>query len=217
MRLLLYIVLAVVLTSALACLTIYVVLAYRGDSEILLRTSGDGSRLAIANKFFLGLAAVTLFVCLHEGAQAMLSWMPEHWGSADEHGEWEPLTGTIAVVFSFGTGLLLVQILDQVTRGRMAVRHTGEYASRLEKLLDASSSDSGLASFIEDLDKRLAELESAGREKWGLDLKTGWARRPEHARWEMYRQLRTLAEQRQARLADEKKWQRAQSERDRPK
>jgi hypothetical protein len=198
-RTILYVIYAVLSTSALVALAVYIALLYRGDSPILFATAHQRGPSAKAKVFF-ALATIAFLVCLYQGARAMLGWMPGGWGNVDEDGEFQHVRSVVATMFAAG-GLFFVQAIDRATHDRFAVRELAERVKGLERILDASLDDRSLASTIAHFRSRVEELEATlfagGKARPNVD----WYLQPEGLLVVQYRTLITAAEQQRERLA----------------
>jgi hypothetical protein len=67
-------------SAALLALCIYIFLACRGDSPTLLSTI-NARRMNWKRDLLLGLASIGFLICMFQGAEAMLFWMPDSWGA----------------------------------------------------------------------------------------------------------------------------------------
>jgi hypothetical protein len=100
----------------LACMAVYVVLAYREDERLeQLFAASMGHPPSWKARWFLILAAITFLFCIYSGAESMLGWIPASWGSFDEDHEFTPLKVTIAGIFAFWIGGLLMYVIERGT------------------------------------------------------------------------------------------------------
>jgi hypothetical protein len=78
----------------------------------------------------LVLALIGFFVCMYQGAEAMLGWMPRSWGTVDD-GEFVWLANGLASLFAFGVGMTLAMVLDKSTHRNFVVRELNEQNKHL--------------------------------------------------------------------------------------
>ena len=102
-------------TVSLGCLAFYAWHVSRGKSPLLYGMSLSRD-LSAKERLFLGLAALAFFVCLVQGADTMLGWMPSSWGSVDEDGEFQRFSFMLAFVFALGTFYVFGRTIEQSTR-----------------------------------------------------------------------------------------------------
>jgi hypothetical protein len=106
----------------LTCLSAYVALASSGRSELLYSTISARPNLRWNQVAFFLLSGVGLIVCLYQGAEFMLSWMPERWGGVGDDGEHTPLRVYLAGLFATAAGLALCQFIDRATHEKFGLR-----------------------------------------------------------------------------------------------
>lgn len=181
-------------TCALVSLAVYSALAYSGTSRILYRTVDQRLGSKSTNVFF-ALAAIAFLVCMYQGAEAMLGWMPTSWGHVGEDGEYETVAHGLAFMFALFVGGSLAGVLDKATHNAFFVQDLSDECRHLTQLLEASLDDRWLDSLRTDLEEKVAKIESErGRTDSTSHL---W---PEGQRRQRYRQLISLAERQQERL-----------------
>lgn len=148
-------------TASLAALTIYAWLAYAGTSETLYSTIN--TRLMDWRKrAFVGLAAVAFLVCIYNGVDGMLFWLPDSWGSIDEDGNFQTVRTALAGVGTAFIGLALIQVLDSATHLKFRHRMQELMTSGMEDILKASRDPRWLERLKEGHLKRIEELERDG-------------------------------------------------------
>lgn len=121
-------------TAALVCLAVYTLLAYREDARPLLRIYKESASSFLA-RCFLIVCLIAFVVCIYQGADWMLQWMPDSWGSLDEDGEYVTLRHSIAFVFAFFFGGMLAQVIGRATDAAEKNEQLSRRIRRLEQLL----------------------------------------------------------------------------------
>ena len=107
-------------SATLVALSVYITLALRGDSPTLLSTA-DSNRLNRLQRIFLGLASIGFLTCMYQGADALLSWMPDAWGGIDEDGEFQTYRSGLAATFAATGGIALICFIDEATKNRTSL------------------------------------------------------------------------------------------------
>lgn len=72
-------------------------------------------------KTYLSLAAIGILVCMYQGAEAMLFWMPDSWGQFNE-GEYLTYRSLLAGLFAAIGGLAIISLLDEAISNRILLR-----------------------------------------------------------------------------------------------
>jgi hypothetical protein len=144
-------------SAALLALCVYIFLAWRGDSPILLSTI-DARRMNWKRDLFLGLASIGFLVCMFQGAEAMLFWMPDSWGQLDEDGEFQTFILSLALMFAGVGGVTLICFMDQATRDRTFLRVLREQ-SLDERKVHTARSLARLDALKSDFEGKIDELE----------------------------------------------------------
>lgn len=131
-------VLAAVLGSlTLLCLSLYIGLAAGGRSELLYATASSHPELGLHHRAFFLLAGAGLLLCLYQGADFMLSWMPDSWGNVDEDGDYKTLRSFIAGLFAMAGGLFLCQFIDGATHDKFDLREARIRERELARVFEA--------------------------------------------------------------------------------
>jgi hypothetical protein len=189
-------------SGALICLGVYVGLAYSGKSVLLYRFSTHHSRLlSRKSKTFFAFAAFGFLVCIFQGADAMLGWMPSSWGSLDEDGGYTTLATTLAGMFAFVAGVALIEIIVGGTHDRFRVRQMTIEIEQLERLLDSSLDIHRLEVLTRDFQEETEKLRKREQNRTGRqseDATTYWS--PDGQLQVCYRHLTDLTERQKARL-----------------
>ena len=121
----------------LLCLSLYIGLAAGGRSELLYATASSHPELRLHHRAFFLLAAAGLLVCLYQGADFMLSWMPDSWGNVGEDGDYKTLRSFIAGLFAMAGGLFLCQFIDGATHDKFDLREARIRARELTRVFEA--------------------------------------------------------------------------------
>lgn len=145
-------------TSALLALCVYIYLALRGDSPTLLSTS-DADRMNWTSKVFLGLASIGFLVCMYQGAAAMLSWMPDSWGTIDEEGEFQTYRLAFSSLFASLGGVALLIFLDQATTERTTLRVLREQIE-IERKIHSSVAADQLQVIKKSIENKIRQVET---------------------------------------------------------
>jgi hypothetical protein len=121
------------MTGGLLCLAVFTVLAYN-ESPSLQRvmTARD---VSFRMKLFLGAAAIAFLICIYQGTQTMLGWMPDSWGNHDEDGEYVTLAHSVSITLTALIGVMLIQIIgnaaDYARRNKLLLEEIEELRERL--------------------------------------------------------------------------------------
>jgi hypothetical protein len=121
----------------LLCLSLYIALACGGRSELLYSTATSHPELRFHHRVFFLLAAAGLLVCLYQGADFMLSWMPDSWGNVGEDGDYTTLRAYVAGLFAMAGGLFLCQFIDRATHDKFDLREAHVREGELERVFEA--------------------------------------------------------------------------------
>lgn len=156
---LLKILIIAVSTLTLLSLSVYIYLAVKGDS-ITLYSTVNSDYLSIKQKTFLGLAAIGFLVCMYNGAEAMLFWMPSEWGSVDSEGEYQTVKGSISGIFALLGGFSLIHFIDKATHEKFYLRTLRDESHELERIVNASVDIYELERIKKEYQKAVAELEA---------------------------------------------------------
>ena len=174
-------------TTSLIALCVYISLAVKGDSMLLLSTN-DPTSLSWNGIVFLSLAAIGFLVCMYQGADAMLSWILGHWEFVSrETGERSSMRMYFAGTFALLGGVTLIQFLDEATRNKTHKRITRD-KRMWERTIDETQSIKGLKEFKMRFQKEIDWLNSKPRHCWGIRGKSIWISVIEEEK-EMYREL----------------------------
>ena len=149
MHLALKIILALLSTSALLCLTIYIFLANKGRSSLLHSTERASNPLSFGAKAFFILSAVALIICLYGGADIMLFWLLSSLGGANEDGVFVRLQGILVWSFTIFGGMAFIEFIDKSVHRQFYLHNRENDINDLEKVIDASRSEEDLHKIIE--------------------------------------------------------------------
>jgi hypothetical protein len=131
------VILAVYSLIILGCFAAYIFQAVRGNSPTLSLLDGYHGDLSIWQKAFLIIAAIALMICIFQGVEAMLFWMPDEWGKVNEDGEYVTAKNTLAVLFITFGGLPFLKYLADAGPATIFAAHYEERFYTLEKIVDA--------------------------------------------------------------------------------
>ena len=148
--------LATLSTSVLLSLAGFIFLSVWDGGRVLQRIFA-GSRMTILEAAFCILAGIGLLTCIYQGTEAMLSWMPSHWGRVGEDGEYERLSTYIAGVLTLPGTAVLAKYLTEASVTATLAQIAAERALALERLLHASLDEGLLAWEINRLEARIME------------------------------------------------------------
>jgi hypothetical protein len=177
-------------SAALLALCVYIFLAWRGDSPTLLSTI-DARRMNRKRDLFLGLASIGFLICMFQGAEAMLFWMPDSWGQLDEDGEFRTVRLSLALMFTGVGGVTLICFMDQATRDRTFLRVLREQILD-ERKVHTARSLARLDALKSDFEGKIEELEGkVPRDPWGEE-----PLRIEYLQIRAYRELLSFIETR---------------------
>ena len=98
-------------TAVLLALCVYIFLVCRGNSSTLLSTI-DAGHMTRRGKILVGFAAIGFLVCMYQGAEAMLLWMPD-FGAGYKY--------ALAGLFALVGGGALIKFIDQAQRDRFVL------------------------------------------------------------------------------------------------
>lgn len=199
MHIALKILLALLSTSALLCLSIYIYLANRGRS-LVLYSSVDSRLMSFGTRPFFAFAAVALLVCLYRGAEIMLFWLPSSWGYADEYGQFTKLQETLALLFAFLGGLTLINFIDKSVCREFYLRDINIECRELNRIINASHSESALRYLIDEYEKERSSLQTEYLEIDRLKQLSEPLLLPQAQTFFVYRDLISLAEKQISRI-----------------
>lgn len=145
-------------TGSLCALSLYILLAVRGKSELLFSTRVSRNSFSWTEKTFFALAAVGFFVCMLKGAEAMLYWMPGSWGGFDSDGEFQTTRFSVSLLFSAVAGISLITFIDKATHEKFLLRELSELSVWQEKIIDASQSPESLRYLRVEFEKKMEEI-----------------------------------------------------------
>jgi hypothetical protein len=179
-------------------MAVYASLAYSGVSRTLYSTVHFRLSSPWRNVFF-GLAALAFFVCLYQGAAAMLTVLPNSWGHADGSGEYVTIRAGLAGLFAIGVGLQLIGVVDRTTHDAFLIRELSEECGRLKNLVESSLDELRLQELRLECEEEITKIETAAKRHGRTDLSTAhlW---PEGQRLVLYGELVGLVGRQQERL-----------------
>lgn len=172
-------------TASLVAVCIYIALARKGDNVLLLSTSSSEAP-SMGGWVFLILAVTGTVVCMYQGAEAMLPWVPDESWRDDELSARQSLAG----FFAFLGGGCFIEFLDQATRDKTYTRidrdrrrwvHTIEETQSLEQLRE----------FKNTFQREIDQLNAKYKVSWGIRKKRNdeiWISAIEYEK-ETYREL----------------------------
>lgn len=134
--------LAVASTVCLVSLSGYIWLAVTGKSPVLYATSDDclWRCLPFWKKAAMACAVLGFLVCMYSGAESMLFWIPDEWGSLDEKGEWQTWRSSLSFLFAASGGVVLLQFIDRAQGKGLLLKQTHEKAQEMERIIAAIGS-----------------------------------------------------------------------------
>jgi hypothetical protein len=181
----------------ITCMSIYVYQAVKGGSRTIYMQEAPSEYLTFAQKIFLGMAALGLLICFYQGAEAMLSWLPNSWGRTNAEGEFITLKNSASAIFTLFAGFGLIAYLNKAGPASIAFQHAKEKIQLYEQIFNAIISSDSLShdrsmllkSIKNDIENRIDEL--------GVDAHDGnWQRAPtarnHYPDSQRYRNLRQL-------------------------
>lgn len=162
-------------TGSLCALSLYILLAVRGKSELLYSTSSAATPLSWKEKTFFALAAIGFLVCMYKGAEAMLYWMPDSWGHLDSDDEYQTVRSFVALLFAAVGGLSLIGFIDKATHEKFHLRELAEWSAGQEKIINASPSLESLRYLRAEFETTIEEIRSdlrktEIRDEWKVGL-----------------------------------------------
>ena len=198
---LLQIILAIISTACLLCFSVYIYLAYKGDS-LFLYLSGRSDHVSFGQGAFLIFSAIGLLTCMGTGAEAMLFWIPESIGTIDEEGEYQALRISLASLFGFMGGFTLLSFIANVVTNSYVAKENFVEIDSYRKAFAASLSTQEIEYFKSKIEKDLGELNSKVEEKYGSYLRSRLSTpHPERNTIYMYSKLISLLEKHQEGLS----------------
>lgn len=104
-----------------------------------------------------GLAAIGVLVCMYQGAAALLFWLPDSWGHADEDGDFTPIKVTVAALFAMVAGGFLLEILGTTALNRVQLR-SARLQLEGERKIHAATTLAQLDALKSGFEEKLREL-----------------------------------------------------------
>lgn len=132
-------------------------LAIRGDSPLLLSATTSDIRLNWKQKIYLLAASLMLIISMYQGGRAMVSWIPDSWGSIDDEGEFQTYREIFAINFGFIAGLALIQFFNESIPRKMLLRIATYEIDWINRIYNTNSL-SELNRMKHDLDEKISGL-----------------------------------------------------------
>ena len=145
--------LAMLGAASFACLLLYIYLLYSGRS-LTLYSSVDTRLMNWPKRVFFALAAVGALVCLYQGAEALLFWIPMSWltvGDTDVG-----LRSHLASAFAFYGGVFLLISINRATHTNFFLHEANTEKHGLSRMLIASRGE--LAALKEEFENEVGRL-----------------------------------------------------------
>lgn len=108
-------------TAPLIALSIYIFRAIRNREGTGFILNVIEEQVDRKGKIFLSLAAIGFLLCMYQGAEAMLFWMPDSWGRFSE-GEYTTYRDLLAGLFAALGGGALILLIDEAISNRVLLR-----------------------------------------------------------------------------------------------
>ena len=170
-------------TASLVAMCIYIALARKGDNVLLLSASSSEVP-SLGGWAFLILVVTGFLVCMYQGADAMLSWVP------DEMPEDYVVTmgQSLAAFFAFLGGVSFIEFLDQATRDKTYNRINRDRRNWQTQIEETQSLEQ-LREFKKRFQRKIDWLNAKYKVSWGIRKKGQiWIGAIEKEK-EMYREL----------------------------
>ncbi len=177
-------VLVIVSTASLLCLSIYIYLVVNGKNYILCERSIHNSTLK--QNIFLAFSAIGFFVCMFKGAEAMLFWIPDELGSIDSDGEFTSLKIYLASAFTFGC-ITLIDVFESSARDRLALNNYKQEIIELDNFIEAYSNIERLNELKIRYIKTIKEIEMQAKKIGLIDMILDCKSSPELSRIILYK------------------------------
>lgn len=185
-------------TMSLLSLSLYIYLAVKGDNLTLYSShrviTWNSRLLSVEQKTFLILAAIGLLICMYNGAEAMLFWMPNDWGSVDSEGEYQTLKASLAATFAIFGGGPLIQFISNATHEEFLLKEIREKAEGLERIVNAFINASVLEGLKEEYQKKIETLEAKTQKRGPIAKSFERHLLPEAQRIQNYKYLISIIE-----------------------
>lgn len=155
-KIVLYGILCIGSTAPLIALCVYIFQAIRNGRGLhpILILDKIAEQFDWKGKTFLSLAAIGLLLCMYQGAEAMLFWMPDSWGrfSEDEHTTYRSLLAGFFATFS---GYSLILLIEEAISNRVLLQINAMLLEGHSLTKEAKSPDALKANFRD----KIGELE----------------------------------------------------------
>ena len=182
----LQVILMIVSTISLLCLSICIYLIVKGNSCILCERSIYNTPLK--QNIFLAFSAIGFLLCMFNGAEAMLFWIPNDLGSIDSDGEFTSLKIYLASAFTFGS-MALLGVLETTTRDKLELNNIREEVIELDNFIDAYQSSERLSELKRRYAKTMEEIEADAKEVGLIDMILNCKSSPKLSRKTIYKTL----------------------------
>ena len=193
----LQLILAALSTATLCATVVYVALAGFGSGTLAF--SGEfRQRFSITEWMIVVGAAIGFFVCVWQGAETMLYWIPGDWGSFDEDGEWVTIRSGIALTLT-SFSMLLLPLFGNASANRAWRRILSMEVRALEEIIGEIDSPGGLEAVRQKFLDKNAELARDHGDRDYHSLREHGERAVD-AEMQMYFRLAELAEKQRERL-----------------
>ena len=157
------------IVAALSCLfclgcmssLLYIFFSKKGDSDTVYLALYDTSSLNWKQKVFLGLAAIGFYICLFQGVEALLFWIPDYLRVEDESGVDSSQRESLSYAISITMFICAAATFEYLAKLTFGIRPLLIKIGELEKILEFSDNRGALTRMkneYEDKIKCLKEL-----------------------------------------------------------
>lgn len=154
----LQVILALIGLGCVVSMGVFMFLSWRGRSPILFSLAFNQTKFSPGQLAFLFLAGTGLFVCIFQGVEAMLFWLPDTWGRFDEDGTFTAFRVTIASLYA-GVALGWVGLISKVSYYSDKLEIMTKEIQGLEKILIRGDSQYTLDSLMDEFKGKRTELD----------------------------------------------------------
>jgi hypothetical protein len=157
----LHVLLAVVCTALLISFAVYSYLVTHGSSQVIIE--GDANYLPLGKRAFLLMAFLAFLICIYQGIDALLFWIPDIGGYLDEDGDYQSLKVMFIGLFAFLIGIPLFSLLEEGAKAKEKVKVVQGEVTELRRILMISNSLSELQNLEKEYQAN-AETEFANQD-----------------------------------------------------
>ncbi len=151
---------AAAIISSLLCMgsmswLLYIFFFKKGDSDTIYLALHNASSLNWKQKVFLSLAAIGFYICLFQGVEALLFWIPDYLRVEDESGNDSSQREALSYTISIAMFLFAAAAFEYLAKLTFGIRPLLIKIEELEKILEFSDSKGALTRMKSEYENKI--------------------------------------------------------------